>query len=517
MPLMGSIYVGTTGLQTSQNALHTTGHNLTNVDTAGYTRQQILQSSRIYNTIKTSATSISNQQVGLGVLYSKTRAVRDVFLDQTFRKEAGRQSFYEASANTMEEVESLLGELDGEEFSESITNFWTSIQELVKDPTSATIQGLFVQRAAQLTERSRAVYEGLSAYQDNLNSTIISKVDTINEYGKKIAELNDAIVKIEVGGVESANDLHDQRDLLLDELAKLANISYTEDIDGYVSIQIEGCDFLKGNQVFEIQLQTDNGTGFVTPYWDYAAKWKIDDQGERYLDISGAKLFNLTQTVSSQMNTDVGELRALMLARGDKRANYEDLQDTEHYNLNISQSVIMNVQAELDMMMHIITTKVNQVLEDGGYDPLFMEVAAGEGFSIMNLEVNEKYIETPSSLGFIKADDKADYETATALATAFQEEIYTLNPNVQTKVDFLGYYNSLVTQVANSGSVYDGFVYSQTSTVNAIEAARQQIVGVSSDEELEYMIMFQNAYNASSRYINVICDMLDTLIQSMAV
>ena len=71
MPLMGSIYVGTSGLQTSNNALNTAAHNLSNIETAGYTRQQILQGNRFYNTI--GIASVSNMQVGIGVDYPKSR------------------------------------------------------------------------------------------------------------------------------------------------------------------------------------------------------------------------------------------------------------------------------------------------------------------------------------------------------------------------------------------------------------------------------------------------------------
>ena len=82
MSLMGSLYLGVSGLQTSNNALNTTGHNMSNLDTVGYTRQQVSQSARGYITISKSQ-STSWQQLGLGVNYSQTRQVRDFFLDKS--------------------------------------------------------------------------------------------------------------------------------------------------------------------------------------------------------------------------------------------------------------------------------------------------------------------------------------------------------------------------------------------------------------------------------------------------
>ena len=112
MPLMGSLYIGSSGLQTSQNALNTTAHNLSNVDTTGYTRQQVQQSNRAYVTLSTDPKSISNKQTGLGVTYSRVKQVRDYFLDKTYRKESGRSMFYEVSTEVMEEVESQLGGIE---------------------------------------------------------------------------------------------------------------------------------------------------------------------------------------------------------------------------------------------------------------------------------------------------------------------------------------------------------------------------------------------------------------------
>ena len=134
MPLMGSLYVGASGLQTGQNALNTTAHNLSNIDTKGYTRQQVQQSSKSYLTLSIDVNSVNNKQVGLGVTYSRAKQVRDYFLDKTYRRESGRSMFYEVSTEVMEEVESQLGELHGEAFQGTMSDFWTAIQELTKDP-----------------------------------------------------------------------------------------------------------------------------------------------------------------------------------------------------------------------------------------------------------------------------------------------------------------------------------------------------------------------------------------------
>ena len=215
MGLMGSLYIGVSGLQTGQNALNTTAHNMSNIDTTGYTRQQVQQGTRSYNILSKTASANAYQETGLGVNYSRVKQVRDYFLDKTYRQENGRSAFYDTSVSAIEEVEDLLQELQGETFSEGIQNLWKAVQELSKDPSNSVNQGVFVQRCNEFITRGRAVYEGLAEYQDNLNSNLKTEVDTINEYGKRIVELNQAILRIEAGGREHANDLRDQRNQLL--------------------------------------------------------------------------------------------------------------------------------------------------------------------------------------------------------------------------------------------------------------------------------------------------------------
>lgn len=537
MSLMGSLYVGTSGLQTGQNALNTTAHNMSNIDTTGYTRQQVQQGTRYYNTISKTASANSYQQIGLGVNYSQVKQVRDYFLDKTYRRESGRSAFYEASVAAVEEVEDLFQELQGQTFSGSIKNLWESVQELAKDPSNSVNQGVFIQRCNEFITRGQAVYQGLCEYQDNLNFKIGQQVDKINEYGKEIRDLNIEILKIEAGDVEHANDLRDQRNQLLDELSSMANISYYEDVDGNVIVQLEGNDFVKEDSINEIGLYEDELTGFYTPYWV-----KFADNSTNPPDITGAHVYDMTQVISMDTNTDIGSLKSMLFARGDHRATYKDLEDKVAYNRDISQSVIMNVQAEFDRLINGVVTGINKVLKEaadnagtypastylrdsnGNPYQVFNMVAEEkdasgnviENFSIENIVINGELKQAPSLLGFIRpSDDKADQDTANKLKEVFTTESYTLNPNVETKTNLVNYYDNLVSQVANTGSVMRGISENQQLTVDNTAAAREQIVGVSSDEELSNMIMFQNAYNAASRYINVISQMLEHLIATL--
>ena len=516
--IFGTLYVGTSGLQTSQNALNTTAHNMSNLDTEGYTRQQVQLGTKEYTTVAITPQAVSNQEVGSGVYYSRVKQIRDYFLDQTYRRESGRSAFYQTSYEVLEEAESLLGELDGVSFQSAYADMWESVQELAKDPSNAITQGMFVQYCSVFLERATSVYDGLVNYQNNLNTQIKQTVDKINSYGAQIVALNEEIRKIEVGGIETANDLRDTRNLLLDELSTYANITYKENADTTVSIRIEGNDFVKGDLYYEMGLQTDEATGFYTPFWIVNAKASYDIDGKKVYNIEGAEVFNLKKEISSANNTDVGALKAMLLARGDHHATYQDLEDADYYNDNIAQSILMNLQAEFDQLIHHVTTQINKVLESGENSwSLFTEKAdVGGIFSVGNIEVNPELMQQPSLLSFRKEDGEIDHDKANLLKEVFTVEEYSLNPNVKKKTTLEEYYEDLVSQVANSGYVYQGIYENQQTAVSEALSAREQVVGVSSDEELTNMIMYQNAYNAASRYINVVDEMIEHIISTLA-
>ncbi len=579
MSLMGSLYIGASGLQTSQNALNTTAHNMSNIDTTGFVRQQVQQGTRIYKTISTSGAAIAYTQTGLGVNYTNVKQIRDYFLDRTYRRESGRSAFYDTWVSTVEEVEDLFQELEGEAFGDSIGNLWKSIQELSKHPENSVNQGAFVQRCSEFISRAKSVYTGLCEYQDNLNYKIAREVDTMNAYAQRISELNKEILKIESGKIEHANDLKDERNQLIDELASMANIECKEDALGNAIIKLEGKQFVKDDSYNKIELFEDPTTGFYTPFWSHLVEH--DNTGKLVVDSlkdikdAGAELFRMDQEISTATNTDIGALKAMIFARGDHRATYEDL-DSAVYDSKTSQSILMNVQAEFDQLINKVAEGINQIFADaakrateeqgpgstymrdtnitnpdGTHPPykIFDTVTGSTTFTIDNLTINSVIKQAPSLLGMVKEDKKIDQETADALKALFEtsevikrdedgnpiqkkdaagnpvfdkdgKPVYetdplTLNPNVKTPTNFITYYNNLIIQVGNTGDVLRGISENQQLTVDSTYAAREQVHGVSSDEELSNMIMFQNAYNASSRYINVISELLEHIINTM--
>ncbi len=527
MSLFSGLYVGTTALRVASDALNTTAHNISNADTAGYTRQQVSQSSRHYNILADATKSTSAKEIGMGVNYAETRRIRHFFLDQVYRRESGRSAYYEVSYEALIHVQDLLGESGDRNFSEAITDLWETIQDMAKEPENPVAQGLFISKAQTMIERATNVYKSLVDYQNNLNNEVKKQVKKLNDYGKELVELNKQISKIEAGGIEHANDLRDRRDYILDQMGEMCNISYSEDANNHVSVQIEGVDFVKGNVFYEMML-SENEYGYVTPFWPHIIESAVNEKGERYYppeEVEKGKVFDLEREISTAANTDVGRLKGILLARGDHPADCSEMENAEEYDKKIAPSIIMNVEAEFDKLINRIVIKINDILDKAGYNDgtkntdnlLFVRINTEgmkneEGWHIGNIAVNEKFLQQPALLNFVKPDGETDYETAAKIKDAFESEEYTLNPNTEKRASFIIFYTDLVEQVSLTGEVNQLLYEYQLDTQEETSFAREQILGVSTDEELQFMIRFQNAYNVASRYITTLNSMLENML-----
>jgi len=463
-----------------------------------------------------------------------------------------------------------------------------------------------LQKASLFLSRAQAVEDGFEDYQTIINSKITEDLNTINDIGKKIVDLNKRIQAIEAAGVEKAMDLRDTRDLLLDKLSGLTKMSYREDYNGIVHVDIEGVEFIDENNFYEVGILRDKKTGFVTPYWPQLSDIvsKEDESLNTYYPI-----FNLGN-ISAERDTDKGEIKALLLARGDSWSNFLGYCDSEgnqissaDYEDGISNSIMMNSEAELDTLIHRLVTEINdlyspltsmsaalgnvsnvsysyvdengnqvdvnptadewknvRVLDeancsvgsDGELPPRELFVRNGcsrytvatvtytdennvaqtkqvylyneedltdtaKCYTLKSLTVNEDLIKQESYIPnkVYKDQTQVDMKLGQSLSAIWNKTDFNLNPSDTTPCGYNGFYVKWIGEIANTGSVYSTTEKSLEGTKEEIEFSRQGVIGVSSDEELTIMIKYQSAYNAASRYINVVNEMIEHLLTTL--
>lgn len=369
----GSLYVGASGIQNSQHGLNVVANNLSNLDTTGYVRQRTFFADQIY--LPTGKSAISNQQTGLGLKIGDVIHKRDEFLDRAYRQENGRQAYYNAAYEATGEVETFLREGEGTAFSSSITDLYDAFNQFVSRPEADEVDNLVIQKSQLFISRAKSVYQGLVDYQTNINQKIKDDISQINSIGKQIHKLNISIQATEAGGVETAMADRDARDKLIDDLSKLADITVKENPDGVARVNIEGVEFVGEDQVYPISIQTDRTTGFVTPYWPQLS---ISHRNGTQ-DIKPVFSTYLTDTSKNQ---DIGEVKSLLLMRGDHYGTYRDfltkdeeadgtyreitsyeysdtIETEDGKKPGLGKSVIMNAEAELDRMLNTVMTNIN--------------------------------------------------------------------------------------------------------------------------------------------------------------
>ena len=136
-------------------------------------------------------------------------------------------------------------------------------------------------------------------------------------------------------------------------------------------------------------------------------------------------------------------------------------------------------------------------------------------YTTYGVSVNQDLLDAESNLPYLRQNGEVAQAMAEELAAVWEKKGMILNPNDTDPCTFEGYYEKFMNELSTKGNVYESIAQSLSGSVTSISNQRQQVIGVSSDEELTNMIIYQNAYNAASRYINVISEMLEHIITQL--
>lgn len=283
-----SYEIARSGLRVSERGLAVTGHNIANVNTPGYVRQQAMITTSDYQVQ-------GNYQLGLGATIQEVRQIRHMFLDNVYRSENQALGYWEARSRTFEDIQAIMGEPMEKGLQDAINQFWDSWHELSKNPDSLTTRAVVRQRGEAFTRFINHIGSQLDRLQENIDSEIVVRVDEINSITRRIRDLNLEIVKAENFG-DNANDLNDQRNLLIDRLSKIINVEIQETGDGQINVLAGGYVLVSKGLVNEIYAGESEpgqifmapklrGTDAIIPLKSGILKGLIESRG----DVSGAK------------------------------------------------------------------------------------------------------------------------------------------------------------------------------------------------------------------------------------
>ncbi|AQQ54140.1 flagellar hook-associated protein FlgK [Planococcus lenghuensis] len=225
--------LGKRGLMASQANIATTGHNIANAGTKGYSRQQV-------NTVTSPPLDVwtngdaNPSQLGSGVLVESITRVRDRFLDQQYRDSAGTLAKWQTQQTALSRIETVVNEPSDTGLNSAMDAVWSAQQDLALNPDSQPARAVVKERAQAFVETAQAMDRSLSSLKTDLQSQTVATVQEANDYLKQIAALNDSIRRTG----KNANDLQDQRDLAVDSLSKLVSVQVKEQTDGTYSVSL---------------------------------------------------------------------------------------------------------------------------------------------------------------------------------------------------------------------------------------------------------------------------------------
>jgi flagellar hook-associated protein 1 FlgK len=459
-------------LVSQQLGLDITGHNIANANTDGFTRQAAqMQASTPFTMVGTTRPQQPGQ-LGTGVDVVNVQRFRDGFLDLQFRSEQQLLGQWQSTNDSVTKIEQAFNEPSQEGLAAAMSKFFNSWSELANNPESQSFRKSLVENAQTLTAQMNQLDRTLSTQQRDLDQQVTLRVTDINNLTDQIARLNDQVTRI-VGAGDQPNDLRDQRDVLLDKLAKIVNLTYSEGSNGSVTVNIGGRTAVYGNQSFHMATQEDTNTGFSNVYW--------------------ADSFRSSQTPPIPL--DAASITSGQLF-GD---------------ITTRDKTISNLLQNLDVMAARLITEVNQVhsqgfgLNDSTGLPFFDGTGADDiGVSTA---VTDDLDNVAAASGQLSPGDGSN-----ALNIHDLQRKLLMNNGGATIEDF---YAGLVANLGVESQQATGMVKNEQLLSDHLSQQRQSIGGVSLDEETTNLIRYQHAYNAAARVVTAVDEMLDRVINNM--
>ena len=247
--LFSTLDIARSGMQTAQVQLDTAGHNIANVNKPGFSRQRVELVSRVPITTPFG-------QIGRGVGIAGVEQVRDAFLDALYRRQAAGLGDAELRAQYFNRIEDVFLEPGENGLSGRLNAFFDALSEFSGNVEEVPVRQSVLTEAESLTQLLNETATRISTLRTNANEEVVNFVPEINSLAERIAALNHSIRQLEITG-KTANDLRDDRGVLLDGLGRLVNIFTRERDDGTIDVLVTGEVLVNGDKFRPIEALQD--------------------------------------------------------------------------------------------------------------------------------------------------------------------------------------------------------------------------------------------------------------------
>lgn len=548
------------GIYTQRLGLNTVGHNISNSNTEGYSRQTAhaaaTPSSEVY-------TLAGASQVGNGSTVTSVIRARDIYADRQYWKENSTDGYYNGKANNYAKIESIFNDSDNSGVQNAMEKFYQAWQDCSTTASSDTSRQNVINAGQNFAQSLQIAAKQTKEQIDSLYDDISLSVVKMNRLMGQVVELNKNIAGIEATGAH-ANDLRDQRDLIVDQLTSMTDITVYESANGMYTLVSNGTTLVNGITKVDLEMSAPkNNTTYSLSDYDIMIK----QTGTVYTPGSGELKAQFEAVAEDKGYIDqVANMAAFMFTtlNDQHKAGYgiDGSKDKPFGNANPKDNATtgLNFYGESDkifewdakngkldvykkkadgtkdnaskeslsgmQILEIFTVNSELTATDGhkklatrsgerdtGGKLLYQTAAGGTTTDVTKAQKDAKGNPLP-----VDVNGTGDGSNAVWVAALFNCERDKTSPEVNGTDRLIGngslysYYNTSMTTMGSDASNMNGRVKFQSGVMDQVENLRSSTNGVNWDEELSNMITFQQGYSACSRCLSAMDECLDKLI-----
>ncbi|HWR07508.1 flagellar hook-associated protein FlgK [Sporomusa sp.] len=488
--------IATRGLYASQAALGVTTHNISNVNTPGYSRQSPLQRASgpaaYYN---------GHSRLGIGSQVDTVERIRDLRLDQKYWQENDSLGEWESKQKMLNEIELVLGEPSSNAFNSAFNQFYSAMESLSKAAGDSSARTNLRQTASSICEYFNNTAKHFTQLRQDTNAEVRVAVDEINSYSKQIAELNQRIRQAALSG-GTTNDLEDQRDVLIDHLSKLAKVDVSATTTGKLpdgrdlktmSISINGSTLVNDNKarILECyQIQSGDQEGM------YGIRWQ--DTGDEFAAGGGSLKSYLEMRDGSGVDSQFKGLPYYQsqldeFARTFAKAFNEGVfKDGTSYYPGHAGGKGLDGSTDIRFFSFDHKSSADLMASGGDQNAIYNHITAASLTLSADVETDLNKIAAASAAG-----GKDNNENIQQLIKLCKD---TRMFNKGTPEDFM---NSIIAALATNSTQAQTAADRQSRIIKTVSDWRTSVSGVSSNEETSNLTRYQQAYAASGKIISV--------------
>jgi flagellar hook-associated protein 1 FlgK len=478
--------IGKSGLFASKKALEVTGHNLSNVNTEGYSRQRVMQSTAI-------PISTGGFIQGTGVKVDGINRMNDEFIDKRLNSALSSSKFYESRSEHLDQIESIFNEVDSEGLNQILNKFFNSFRELANQPENETIRSVVRDNAGLVVKDFHRIRDTLDLQAGNIDRKITSSVSDVNQILHNIANLNGKIATIEAQQGESG-DLRDQRDLAIKNLSEHFKVHTYTDNKGRFVITAQGIGTLV--------------TGLHTQDLAVVSKNKNNSTNNMNGSVEVVLKDRPSQSVTNSFQA--GSLASVIKVRNeDLRKLQEDMDGIAFQFTNSVNSI--HRQGFVNRPIAIGTDGTPAVADKKGLTTGldFFTSTLDKSGAAGSIDLSDSVKEDLSNIAAaLSPNAPGDNRVAIAISKIQHERIegeesVTLEEKYLQTIGSIG----LETGKARLDAEQANGILAQTNGI------RERLTGVSIDEETANMVRFQHAYEASAKMMQAADEMFKTILE----